>query len=77
MQVCLQWACCPIPKATCCDDRIHCCPHELPVCDVEHGRCLPKDADWTLGALGALQSGPMYEKVPAQRTFSRSQITEV
>ena len=42
---CLQWACCPIPDATCCSDHVHCCPHELPVCDTQHARCLPKGVD--------------------------------
>ncbi len=37
---CFTWACCPLPKATCCDDQTHCCPAELPVCDTAAGRCL-------------------------------------
>ena len=37
---CFTWACCPLPKATCCDDQTHCCPAELPVCDTSAGRCL-------------------------------------
>ena len=37
---CLSWACCPLVNAVCCDDHQHCCPHNLPVCDVTAGRCL-------------------------------------
>lgn len=22
-----EWACCPLPKAVCCEDHLHCCPH--------------------------------------------------
>ena len=36
---CFSWACCPLPKATCCEDGQHCCPKELPVCDTTIGRC--------------------------------------
>lgn len=77
MQTCIQWACCPIPDATCCDDHIHCCPKELPICDVKHSRCLPhsQPGGWlrlglTTGLLPGLEGGPMYEKVPAKRTSS-------
>lgn len=24
--ICLQWGCCPMVHATCCDDHQHCCP---------------------------------------------------
>ncbi|GIL88919.1 hypothetical protein Vretifemale_16841 [Volvox reticuliferus] len=40
--MCFQWGCCPMPNATCCEDNEHCCPAELPVCDTDVGRCLPK-----------------------------------
>lgn len=70
LSYCLQWACCPIPEATCCDDHVHCCPKQLPVCDVEHGRCLPHsvsgDALWD-----AIESAPISMKVPANR-FKRT-----
>ena len=36
---CYQWACCPMPEATCCEDNVHCCPKEMPVCNVEQGTC--------------------------------------
>jgi KDEL-tailed cysteine endopeptidase len=53
-----QWGCCPIPGATCCDDKEHCCPSDLPVCDTAAGRCMPK-------AGVALGSRPWYTKTPA------------
>jgi len=33
------YGCCPFASATCCSDRIHCCPHGR-TCDVQAGRCL-------------------------------------
>ncbi|KAE9549042.1 hypothetical protein FO519_007756, partial [Halicephalobus sp. NKZ332] len=33
------YGCCPIPKAVCCDDERHCCPHDT-VCDTAHGKCI-------------------------------------
>ncbi|XP_041818405.1 granulin b [Chelmon rostratus] len=33
-----QWACCPLPKAVCCDDHVHCCPHGT-VCNLEAESC--------------------------------------
>ncbi|XP_010864960.4 granulin b isoform X1 [Esox lucius] len=33
-----QWACCPLPKAVCCDDHLHCCPHDT-VCNLAEGTC--------------------------------------
>ncbi|NXY91302.1 GRN protein, partial [Alcedo cyanopectus] len=33
------WGCCPMPQASCCADKVHCCPHAT-VCDLAHGRCL-------------------------------------
>jgi hypothetical protein len=41
MGFCYSWGCCPMPEATCCEDKEHCCPTELPVCDTAMGRCLP------------------------------------
>lgn len=42
--MCLMWGCCPMPKATCCEDNVHCCPSTLPVCDVHAGRCMAGSA---------------------------------
>lgn len=33
-----EWACCPLPKAVCCDDHLHCCPHGT-VCNLEASTC--------------------------------------
>ncbi|XP_064421501.1 progranulin [Latimeria chalumnae] len=36
-----DWACCPLAKAVCCEDHIHCCP-EGTTCDVKEGKCQHK-----------------------------------
>uniref|UniRef100_A0A3Q2P8Z2 Granulin b n=1 Tax=Fundulus heteroclitus TaxID=8078 RepID=A0A3Q2P8Z2_FUNHE len=51
-----EWACCPLPKAVCCDDHIHCCPHGL-VCNLEAETCDDPS--------GAASSLPLLTKVPA------------
>jgi KDEL-tailed cysteine endopeptidase len=56
--ICFTWACCPMPKATCCEDKVHCCPESLPVCDIEAGRCLEKPEKME-------GSVPLYSKVQA------------
>ncbi|NXX81337.1 GRN protein, partial [Urocolius indicus] len=33
------WGCCPMPQASCCADKVHCCPHGT-TCDLAHERCL-------------------------------------
>ncbi|XP_072742193.1 progranulin isoform X1 [Ciconia boyciana] len=38
------WGCCPMPQASCCADKVHCCPHAT-VCDLAHGRCLSPAGD--------------------------------
>lgn len=58
---CFTWACCPLPEATCCDDHVHCCPSNLPVCDVTAGRCLNKP-----GA-GFDDSSEWFTKTPADK----------
>ncbi|CAM9850057.1 unnamed protein product, partial [Bubo scandiacus] len=42
------WGCCPMPQASCCADKVHCCPHAT-VCDLTHGRCLSPTGDVPLG----------------------------
>ncbi|XP_067650535.1 zonadhesin-like isoform X1 [Haliotis asinina] len=37
-----EWGCCPLPKAVCCSDGIHCCP-EGTTCDTASGRCNKQD----------------------------------
>ncbi|XP_037546891.1 granulin b [Nematolebias whitei] len=54
------WACCPLPQAVCCDDRLHCCPHGS-VCNLEAQTCEDRSRS----------SLPWFSKVPA-RTSERS-----
>lgn len=62
---CFTWACCPLDNAVCCDDQVHCCPHDLPVCDTAAGRCLQGE-----GAERAEESSEWYTKTPALKTLS-------
>jgi len=66
---CFSWACCPLPKATCCEDGQHCCPSNLPTCDTTAGRC-------TKGPAAGLEgSQPWVRKQPAIRnTAGRSWV---
>lgn len=59
---CFTWACCPLPDATCCEDKEHCCPRDLPVCDVEAGKCSAGPGSPLAGA-----SVPWVAKVPAMK----------
>ncbi|KXZ49648.1 hypothetical protein GPECTOR_20g505 [Gonium pectorale] len=70
--ICFQWGCCPMPKATCCDDNEHCCPNNLPVCDTEGGRCLPS-AGVTVGAKPWARKTPAIRRSPSllDRIFGR------
>ena len=56
---CFTWACCPLPRATCCEDQQHCCPEDLPVCDTVAGRCLAN------AGAGFEGSVPLVKKQPA------------
>ncbi|NXX33492.1 GRN protein, partial [Nicator chloris] len=38
------WGCCPMPQASCCADKVHCCPHDT-ICDLTHGRCVSPTGD--------------------------------
>ncbi|XP_058417154.1 progranulin [Diceros bicornis minor] len=51
-----SWGCCPMPQASCCEDKVHCCPHGTS-CDLAHARCLT-----------ATGTHPLAKKIPAQRT---------
>ncbi|NXT79222.1 GRN protein, partial [Zapornia atra] len=42
------WGCCPMPQASCCADKLHCCPHAT-VCDLARGRCLSPAGDVPMG----------------------------
>uniref|UniRef100_UPI003AAD5DEB granulin b n=1 Tax=Centroberyx gerrardi TaxID=166262 RepID=UPI003AAD5DEB len=33
-----EWACCPLPKAVCCEDHLHCCPHGT-ICNLAASTC--------------------------------------
>ncbi|XP_063760511.1 granulin a isoform X2 [Eleginops maclovinus] len=50
-----KWACCPLPKAVCCEDKTHCCP-EGTTCDVEHSKCISSTK----------KEMPMWAKLPAR-----------
>ncbi|KAM9655432.1 LOW QUALITY PROTEIN: progranulin [Morphnus guianensis] len=54
------WGCCPMPQASCCADKVHCCPHTT-ICDLAHGRCLSPtgDGDIPLGT-----SFPAWKRQP-------------
>ncbi|XP_019655774.1 progranulin isoform X2 [Ailuropoda melanoleuca] len=51
-----SWGCCPMPQASCCEDKVHCCPHGTS-CDLAHARCLT-----------ATGTHPLARKIPAQRS---------
>ncbi|XP_005369164.2 granulins [Microtus ochrogaster] len=51
-----SWGCCPMPQASCCEDRVHCCPHGAS-CDMVHTRCVT-----------SMGTYPLLRKFPAQRT---------
>ncbi|XP_036054006.1 LOW QUALITY PROTEIN: progranulin [Onychomys torridus] len=51
-----SWGCCPIPQASCCEDRVHCCPQGS-TCDLAHTRCISSVGTYEL-----------LRKFPAQRT---------
>uniref|UniRef100_A0A7E4ZRU3 Granulin n=1 Tax=Panagrellus redivivus TaxID=6233 RepID=A0A7E4ZRU3_PANRE len=55
------YGCCPIPKAVCCADQQHCCPHDT-VCDVEEGRCTHHSG----------RHYPLHKKTAAMRADSDS-----
>nr|KAF6456284.1 granulin precursor [Rousettus aegyptiacus] len=51
-----SWGCCPMPQASCCEDKVHCCPHGT-TCDLARARCLTATGTY-----------PLAKKIPAQRT---------
>ncbi|KAM5149395.1 progranulin isoform 1-T1 [Callospermophilus lateralis] len=51
-----SWGCCPMPQASCCEDRVHCCPHGAS-CDLVHIRCITPTG-----------THPLAKKIPAKRT---------
>ncbi|XP_048221897.1 progranulin isoform X2 [Perognathus longimembris pacificus] len=55
-----SWGCCPMPQASCCEDRVHCCPHGAS-CDLVHTRCVTPTG-----------TSPLAKKFPAQRSTNRA-----
>ncbi|XP_036801770.1 progranulin [Oncorhynchus mykiss] len=51
-----EWVCCPLPKAVCCDDHLHCCPHGT-ICNLAESTCDDPSSGSALV--------PMLDKVPA------------
>lgn len=51
-----EWACCPLQQAVCCEDHVHCCPHDT-VCNLSEGTCV-EPLDLSL-------SVPLVKKFPA------------
>ncbi|MBN3308823.1 GRN protein, partial [Amia calva] len=52
------WACCPLAKAVCCEDHVHCCP-EGTTCDVAAGMC-----DSSTASVPWLKKVPAVSRVP-------------
>ncbi|XP_053474226.1 granulin a [Ictalurus furcatus] len=50
------WGCCPMPRAVCCDDKVHCCPEDS-VCDVNNAKCMSSTN----------HELPMWAKFPARQ----------
>ncbi|XP_030626136.1 granulin b [Chanos chanos] len=63
-----DWACCPLPKAVCCEDHIHCCPSGT-TCDLAAGTC---DSPFNLVA-----PVPWLEKVPALSRTHKVKVEDV
>lgn len=57
------YGCCPMPRANCCKDRLHCCPHDT-ICDLEHSTCRKAK----LGSADELI--PLVAKLPAKSVSS-------
>ncbi|XP_043531175.1 progranulin-like isoform X2 [Chiloscyllium plagiosum] len=52
------WGCCPLEKAVCCEDRLHCCPSETR-CDLKQSKCVSQ--------FGMME---MWKKFPAFKRFT-------
>ncbi|XP_034448433.1 granulin a isoform X2 [Hippoglossus hippoglossus] len=50
------WGCCPMPKAVCCEDKVHCCP-EACTCDIQNSKCISSSTKKEM---------PMWAKLPAR-----------
>eukprot|EP00270_Netrium_digitus_P011222 TRINITY_DN3558_c0_g1_i2.p1 TRINITY_DN3558_c0_g1~~TRINITY_DN3558_c0_g1_i2.p1 ORF type:complete len:487 (-),score=82.03 TRINITY_DN3558_c0_g1_i2:269-1729(-) len=60
---CLAWGCCLLPEASCCDDGIHCCPKDYPICELEVGMCYRDDLSRRL----KMDALPAKKKRPARK----------
>uniref|UniRef100_F6QWT8 Granulin n=1 Tax=Monodelphis domestica TaxID=13616 RepID=F6QWT8_MONDO len=58
-----SWGCCPMPKASCCEDKVHCCPQGS-VCDLAHSRCLTSGGTY-----------PLAQKNPAKKIQQEKDVT--
>ncbi|KAJ6336230.1 hypothetical protein OIU78_012761 [Salix suchowensis] len=45
--ICISWKCCGLDSAVCCKDRLHCCPHDYPICDTDMNMCLKRAGNAT------------------------------
>ncbi|KAL3111749.1 hypothetical protein niasHT_011036 [Heterodera trifolii] len=50
-----HYGCCPLPKAICCIDHLHCCPEDTQ-CDLPQQKCVNSDGN----------SQPFHRKMPAK-----------
>ncbi|XP_072536211.1 granulin b isoform X2 [Salminus brasiliensis] len=56
-----SYGCCPMPKAVCCEDYIHCCPYGT-VCNLAKGTC--DDSAKPLTLVQWLEKVPAFKRVP-------------
>ncbi|KAF4358292.1 hypothetical protein F8388_014562 [Cannabis sativa] len=63
--ICLSWKCCGLNSAVCCKDRIHCCPHDYPICDIQRNQCLKSTTAASNSTTEALEHRSNFAK-PAQ-----------
>jgi len=59
-----MYGCCPIAGAVCCEDHLHCCPHDTR-CDTAEGRCINPTT---------LESSPWYKKFAATRIIKKHAV---
>ncbi|XP_068932217.1 progranulin isoform X4 [Petaurus breviceps papuanus] len=57
------WGCCPMPQASCCEDKVHCCPRGTS-CDVAHARCLTSGGG----------TYPLAQKTPAKKIQQEKEV---
>ncbi|XP_047656896.1 granulin a isoform X15 [Tachysurus fulvidraco] len=66
------WACCPLPQAVCCEDLIHCCPHDTK-CNVAAESC--DNSSMSVPWLKKEPSKPIGgQKVPEDKRTSVSDV---